>query len=393
MKDRRAVNMTLPESAPPTIDPNVSMKNPPEYLTPMSTPMTALAWPCVNWPRLPTVKPVNRMKDSREVNMTLPENAPPTMDPNVSMKNLPEYLTPMSTPMTALAWPCVNSPRLPTVKTEIINRMKDSREVDMILPEIAPPTMDQNVSIKNWEDGVCHSLIYAGDFPQDVLKTNSRNPVAANIQHEADEIYTGRTATRTGQWLDMEDNSDSDSVAELEYKTWDDARAWEFRNARGNTNVDLSQNSRIEMNREYVSDVDTDTDSDAELDYKAKKCALRTWKCRCAPADVPPADVPPADVTPGWVPIPTSDMTRSKRNNDEHTEKCEHEEWINRNVHSPWMCANHQHGWEHSDMQRYDSMDIAEWYPITTDCLQSEEGNCAPADFPRRMFRRHWFGI
>ena len=66
------------------------MKNPPEYLTPMSTPMTALAWPCVNSPRLPTVKPdiVNRMKDSREVNMTLMENAPPTMDPNVSMKNL-----------------------------------------------------------------------------------------------------------------------------------------------------------------------------------------------------------------------------------------------------------------------------------------------------------------
>ena len=130
------------------------------------------------------------------------------------------------------------------------------------------------------------------------------------------------------------------------------------------------------MNREYVSDVDTDTDSDAELDYKANKCALRTWKCRCAPADVPPADVPPADVTPGWVPIPTSDMTRSKRNNDENPEKCEHEEWINRNVHSPWICTNHQHGWEKSDMQIYDIMDIAEWYPITTDCLQPEKGNC-----------------
>ena len=75
----------------------------PENVTPMATPMTALAWPCVNSLRLPTVKPeiVNRMKDSHEVNMTLPENAHPTMDPNVSMKNLPENLTPMSTPMTA----------------------------------------------------------------------------------------------------------------------------------------------------------------------------------------------------------------------------------------------------------------------------------------------------
>ena len=104
------------------------------------------------------------------------------------------------------------------VKPGIVNRMKDSREVNMTLPESAPPTKDPNVSMKNWEDGVCHLLIYAGDFPQDVLKTNSRNPEAAKIQHEADEIYTGRTATQTRRWLDMEDNSDTDSVAELEYK-------------------------------------------------------------------------------------------------------------------------------------------------------------------------------
>ena len=62
--------------------------------------------------------------------------------------------------------------------------------------------------------------------------------------------------------------------------------------------------------------------------------------------------------------------------NDENPEKCEHEEWINQNVHSPWIFANHQHGWENSDMQIYDSMDIAEWYPITMDCLQPENGNC-----------------
>ena len=67
----------------------------------------------------------------------------------------------------------------------------------------------------------------------------------------------------------MEDYSDTDSVAEPEYKTWDEARAWELRNARGYTNVNLSQNSRMDMNREYVSDVDTNTDSDAELDYNA----------------------------------------------------------------------------------------------------------------------------
>ena len=79
---------------------------------------------------------------------------------------------------------------------------------------------------------------------------------------------------------------------------------------------------------------------------------------------------------PGLVQNPTSDMTRSNMDNDENPEKCEHEEWINRNLHSPWICANHQHGWENSDMQIYDIMDIAEWYPNTMDCLQPEEGNC-----------------
>ena len=106
------------------------------------------------------------------------------------------------------------------MKHEIVNRMKDSREVKMTSPENAPQTIDPNVSMKYWEDGVCHPLIFAGDFPQNVLKTNSHNPEAANIQHETDEIYTGRTATRTRGWLDVDDNSDTDSVAELEYKTW-----------------------------------------------------------------------------------------------------------------------------------------------------------------------------
>ena len=81
-------------------------------MTSMSTPMTAPAWPCVDSPLLPTVKHdiVNRMKDSRDMKMTMPESAPPTIDPNVTLKNMPENLTPVSTPMTSLAWPCVDSP-------------------------------------------------------------------------------------------------------------------------------------------------------------------------------------------------------------------------------------------------------------------------------------------
>ena len=95
----------------------------PDKVTLMSTPMTAPTWLCVDSPRLPTVKHeiVNRMKDTREMKMTLQENAPPTIDPNVTQKNSPEYLTPVSTPMTALAWQCVNSSRLPTLKPEIVD--------------------------------------------------------------------------------------------------------------------------------------------------------------------------------------------------------------------------------------------------------------------------------
>ena len=135
-KDSREIEMTRPESAPPMIDPIVTQKNMPENLTPVSTPMTSLTWPCVDSPRSPTVEydSVNRMKDGREIEMTRPENAPPMEDPIVTQKNMPENLTPVSTPMTSLTWPCVDSPRSPMVEYDSVNRMKDSREIEMTRP-------------------------------------------------------------------------------------------------------------------------------------------------------------------------------------------------------------------------------------------------------------------
>ena len=160
MKDSREIEMTRPENAPPMIDPIVTQKNMPENLTPMSTPMTSLIWPCVDSPRSPTVKydSVNRMKDRRKIEMTRPESVPPTIDPNVTIKNVLENLTSVSTPMTSLAWPCVDSLRLPMVKHEIVIRMKDSREMKMSGPESVPPTQDSNGSMKYWEDRICHPL-------------------------------------------------------------------------------------------------------------------------------------------------------------------------------------------------------------------------------------------
>ena len=141
------VNTQLPENTPPMLDQNMSRKYSPEYVTPVSTPMTALAWPCVDSPRLPMVKHelVSRRKDTREIELTLPGNTPPIIDPNMSRKYSLEYVTPVSTPMTALAWPCVDSPRLPTVKHEFVNRRKDTREIELTLAENTPPMIDPNM--------------------------------------------------------------------------------------------------------------------------------------------------------------------------------------------------------------------------------------------------------
>ena len=102
--------------------------------------------------------------------MTRPESAPPTLDPNVTIKNMLENLASVSTPMTSLAWPCVDSPRLPMVIHEIVIRMKDIREMKMSEPESVPPTPESNGSMNYWEDRICHPPRYVGDSPHNVLK-------------------------------------------------------------------------------------------------------------------------------------------------------------------------------------------------------------------------------
>ena len=306
---------------------------------------------------------VNQMKDGRKIEMTSPENVPPMEDPIVIQKKRPENLTPKSTPMTSLAWPCVDPPRLPMGKHEIVVRMQDNREMKISQAESGPPTQDSNWSMKYWEDRNCHPLIYVGDFPYKVLKTTSHNPEVADVQHEADRMFTsmGRTATRTGDWLDMDNTSDTDSVAELEYNTWDVARAWEFRNTRGNKDVSLFQDSQIEMNRADESEVDTVIDYDAE--QSARTRVSRRWEYQCTPTEFPASDVPPTLVRD-----PASDGKQSNADNDESTEKCKHEEWIVGIFHSPWTWDNHQYGLRNCGLRIYDIM-------VFADCLHAENGN------------------
>ena len=55
-----------------------------------------------------------------------------------------------------------------------------------------------------------------------------------------------------------DDNSDTGSVAELEWNTWDDACAWEFRGASGNFPPELYLNPPAELfrNNSYYTDDD-----------------------------------------------------------------------------------------------------------------------------------------
>ena len=89
-----------------------------------------------------------------------------------------------------------------------------------------------------------------------------------------------------------------------------------------------------------------------------------------------PANFPPAGVLPGVIQKAASVMPLCNMEINDNPEKCEQEEWINRKLHFSWICANHQYGWQNSDLRIYDIRDIAECSPITSDCPQPEKGNC-----------------
>ena len=69
-----------------------------------------------------------------------------------------------------------------------------------------------------------------------------------------DLVYMCRTVAQDERRLETDDNSDADSVAELEYNTWDDACTWEFRNASVNIPPGLIQNPPTDIIRNYMDD-------------------------------------------------------------------------------------------------------------------------------------------
>ena len=87
--------------------------------------------------------------------------------------------------------------------------------------------------------------------------------------------YMCRTVVQDQRWSDMDDNSDADSIAELEYKTWEDARAWRYRSALVHIPPGLVQNPPTDKIRNYNTNDMSDTDSVAELNDSA-------WNDACA---------------------------------------------------------------------------------------------------------------
>ena len=85
----------------------------------------------------------------------------------------------------------------------------------------------------------------------------------------------------------MDNNSDTDSFAELEYIAWDDACAGEFQNMLGNIPTGLVQNPPTDNIRNYETNDISDTDSVAELEYKTWEDAC-AWRCRSALVNIPP---------------------------------------------------------------------------------------------------------
>ena len=201
--------------------------------------------------------------------------------------DLPESLAPMLKSLMVFEWPCVNSPLLSMLKTGIVNQTDATFDMDTDPSKSSAPMIDSDLSIVNWEDRFYRQSGCCGGDSQDIMNTDSSEPDVWKRIETADLIYTGRTATPSERWSNTNDNSDNDSVAELEYKTWDDACAWEFRNALGNAPPGLIQNPPTDIIRYYETDDNSDTESVAELEHKAGEVAACTWECQSTPEHIP----------------------------------------------------------------------------------------------------------
>ena len=162
---------------------------------------------------------------------------------------------------------------------------------------------------------------------------------------------------------ETDDNSDTDSVAELEYKTWENACAWECRSALVNIPSGLIQNPPTDIIRNYETDDNSDTDSVAELECNTwdDTCA---WECRIALLIL--------------IQNPATDIMRTYTENYEYLEKFGHGGCVNSSLHPLWICFGQQHCWGEGEIQNNADTPIRGSYPKLMNCHQMQDMDCLP---------------
>ena len=286
-------------------------------------------------------------------------------------------------------------------------------DMDTDPPESLAPMIDSDLMIVEWEDIFYRRPRYCGGDLHDMMNTDSSEPDVCKRMDTPDLVYMCRTVAQDERWSDTDDNSDTDSVAELEYNTWDDACTWEFRNALGNIPPGLVQNPLTEIIRNYEMDDNSDTDSVAELEYKTLEDAC-AWECQSAPVNIPPGliqnpltdkirkyetddssdtdsvaelEYSTWDDTCAWecriallilIQNPPTDIMGTYTENDECSEKFGRGGCVDSSLHPPWICFGQQHCWGDGEIQNNANTPIRGSYPKLMNCRQTEDMDRLP---------------
>ena len=189
--------------------------------------------------------------------------------------DLQEISAPMLRSPTIFKRSCVVSSALPTLNQRIVDPTDVTMDMDTDPPESSAPMITSDLMVVDWEDIICGRPRYGDQDGHDMIDTDSSDHNVRKRMDTADQGYMCRTVVQDQRWSDMDDNSDADSVAELEYKTWEDACALRYRSALVHIPPGLVQNPPRDKIRNYKMNDMSDTDSVAELNYSA-------WNDACA---------------------------------------------------------------------------------------------------------------
>ena len=219
--------------------------------------------------------------------------------------DLPESSAPMLKSLTIFKRPYVKSSALPTLNQRIVNQTDVTLDMDTDPPESSALMIYSDLMIVDWEDIFCSRPRYGGQDWHDMIDTDSSDPDVRKRMDTADLVCVCRTVAQDHRWSDTDDNSDADSVTELEYSAWDDACAGEFQNTLGNIPPGLFQNPPTYKIQDCEMDDNSDTDSIAELEHIA-------WDDACAGEFQNML----GNIPPGLVQNPQTDKIRNYETND-----------------------------------------------------------------------------